>query len=75
MSPLNQNDLAWQAFRYVADEMSGDEVAAFEAVLAAGQSAAVSIPRAAGEAPALIVLSNAGDHLHIAERNAADSAR
>jgi len=47
----------------------------FEAVLAAGQSAAVSIPRAAGEAPALIVLSNAGDHLHIAERNAADSAR
>ena len=39
----------------------------FETVLAAGQSAAVSIPRAAGEAPARIVLSNAGGHLHIAE--------
>ena len=39
----------------------------FETVLAAGQSAAVSIPRAAGEAPAKIVLSNAGGHLHIAE--------
>jgi hypothetical protein len=50
-------------------------VARFETVLAAGQSAAVSIPRAAGEATARIVLSNAGDHLHIAEPNAAVSAR
>jgi len=50
-------------------------VARFETVLAAGQSAAVSIPRAAGEAPARIVLSNAGDHLHIAKPNAAVSAR
>ena len=33
----------------------------FETVLAAGQSAAVSIPRGAGEASARIVLSNAGD--------------
>ena len=40
----------------------------FEAVLAAGQSAAVSIPRAAGEAPARIVLSNAGGRLDIAEQ-------
>jgi hypothetical protein len=39
----------------------------FETVLVAGQSAAVSIPRAAGEAPTEIVLSNAGGHLHIAE--------
>ena len=39
----------------------------FETVLAAGQSAAVSIPRAAGEAPARIVFSNAGGHLHIVE--------
>jgi hypothetical protein len=50
-------------------------VARFETVLTAGQSAAVSIPRAAGEAPARIVLSNAGDHLHIAKPNAAVSAR
>jgi hypothetical protein len=42
-------------------------VAQSETVLATGQSAAVSIPRAAGEAPARMVLSNAGDHLHIAE--------
>ena len=42
----------------------------FEAVLAAGQSAAVSIPRAAGEAPAQIVFNNAGGHLHIAEPSA-----
>jgi hypothetical protein len=47
----------------------------FETVLTAGQSAAVSIPRAAGEAPARIVLSNAGDHLHIAKPNAAVSVR
>ena len=50
-------------------------VARFETVLAAGQSAAVSIPRRAGEAPARIVLSNAGDRLHIAEPNAVVSAR
>jgi hypothetical protein len=50
-------------------------VARFETVLAAGQSAAVSIPRAAGEAPARIVLSNAGDHLHITKPKAAVSAR
>ena len=47
----------------------------FETVLAAGQSAAVSIPRAAGEAPARIVLSNAGGHLHIAEPPASVAAR
>jgi hypothetical protein len=39
----------------------------FETVLPPGQSVAVSIPRAAGETPARIVLSNAGGHLHIAE--------
>lgn len=49
-------------------------VARFETVLAAGQSAALSIPRAAGEAPARIVLSNASDHLHIAEPAASVSA-
>jgi hypothetical protein len=47
----------------------------FETVLAAGQSAAVSIPRAAGEAPVRIVLSNAGDHLDIVEPPAAVSGR
>jgi hypothetical protein len=47
----------------------------FETVLAAGQSAAVSIPRGAGEAPARMLLSNAGDHLHIAEAVTAASAR
>ena len=47
----------------------------FEAVLAVGQSAAVSIPRAVGEAPARIVLSNAGGHLHIAEPPASVAAR
>ena len=47
----------------------------FETVLAAGQSAAVSIPRAAGEAPARIVFSNAGGHLHIAEPPASVAAQ
>ena len=47
----------------------------FETVLAAGQSAAVSIPRAAGEAPARIVFSNAGRHLHIAEPPASVAAQ
>jgi hypothetical protein len=39
----------------------------FETVLAAGKSAAFSIPRAAGEAPERVVLTNAGGHLDIAE--------
>jgi hypothetical protein len=39
----------------------------FETVLAAGQSAAFSIPRGAGEAPQRVVLTNAGGHLDIAE--------
>jgi hypothetical protein len=47
----------------------------FETVLAAGQSAAVSIPRAAGEAPARIVFSNASGHLHIAEPPASVAAQ
>ena len=47
----------------------------FETVLAAGQSAAFSIPRAAGEAPTRIVLSNTGGHLHIAEPAASGSAQ
>ena len=47
----------------------------FETVLAAGQSAAVSIPRATGEAPERVVLTNAGGHLQIAEPAAAVSAQ
>jgi hypothetical protein len=47
----------------------------FETVLAAGQSAAFSIPRAAGEAPERVVLTNAGGNLHVAEPPAAISAQ
>jgi hypothetical protein len=47
----------------------------FETVLAAGQSAAFSIPRAAGEAPERVVLTNAGGHLQIADPPAAVSAQ
>ena len=47
----------------------------FETVLVAGQSASVSIPRAAGEASARIVFSNAGGHLHIAEPPASVAAQ
>ena len=47
----------------------------FETVLAAGQSAAVSIPRAAGEVPARIVFSNAGSYLRIAEPRATVAAQ
>jgi hypothetical protein len=50
-------------------------VGRFETVLTAGQSATVSIPRGAGEAPVRMLLSNAGDHLHITEPIAAASAR
>ena len=50
-------------------------VARFETVLPAGQSAAVSIPRAAGEAPVRIVLSNADGHLHISEPPASATAQ
>ena len=62
-------------FHVVATTQQGAKekaaVARFEIVLAAGQSAAISVPRAAGEAPARMVLNNAGDHLHIAEPAAA----
>ena len=47
----------------------------FETVLAAGQSATLSIPRAAGEAPERVVLTNTGGHLQIAEPPAAVSAQ
>jgi hypothetical protein len=47
----------------------------FETALAAGQSAAISIPRAAGEPPERVVLTNAGGHLQIAEPSAAVSAQ
>jgi hypothetical protein len=47
----------------------------FETVLAAGQSVAVSIPRAAGKALERVVLTNAGGHLQIAESPAAVSAQ
>ena len=47
----------------------------FETVLAAGQSASISIPRDAGEAPARIVFSNASGHLHIAEPPASAAAQ
>jgi hypothetical protein len=47
----------------------------FETVLAAGQSAVFPIPRAAGEAPERVVLTNAGGQLHIAEPTAAVSAQ
>ena len=47
----------------------------FETVMPPGQSVAVSIPRAAGETPARIVLSNAGGHLHTAEPAAWGSAQ
>ena len=47
----------------------------FETVLAAGQSTIFSIPRAAGEAPERVVLTNAGGHLDIADPPAAVSAQ
>jgi hypothetical protein len=47
----------------------------FETALAPGQSVAVSIPFATGKAPARIVLSNAGGHLHIAEPAALGAAQ
>jgi hypothetical protein len=47
----------------------------FETVLAAGQSATISIPRAVGEAPERVVLTNDGGHLQIAEPRAAISRR
>ena len=62
----------------VTTQQGGSEkasVARFETVLVAGQSAEVSIPRAVGDAPAQMVLSNAGKHLHIAEPPASVSTR
>jgi hypothetical protein len=47
----------------------------FETVLAAGQSAAFSVPRGASEASERVVLTNAGGHLQIAEPPAAVSAQ
>jgi hypothetical protein len=50
-------------------------IARFETVMSAGQSAAFSIPRKADDPAERMVLSNAGDHLHVAEPNATVSAR
>src|SRR5260370_39521066 len=50
-------------------------VARFETVLAAGQSAAVSLPRPAGEAAARRGLRHAGDQLHLTKPKAGGSAR
>jgi hypothetical protein len=50
-------------------------VGRFETVLAAGQSSALSIPRAAGEAPERVVFTNTGGHLDVAEPLAAVSAQ
>lgn len=50
-------------------------VSQFGTILAAGQSTAVSVPRAADEAPARIVLSNTGGHLDIVEAPATVSAQ
>jgi hypothetical protein len=47
----------------------------FEMILAAGQSAAFSVPRAAGKTPERVVLINAGGHMQIVEPPAASSAR
>ena len=73
------------ALVYYIDEPDGGDhpagmkekapVERFETVLPPGQSVAVSVPRTAGEAPARIVLSNAGGHLHIAEPAALGSAQ
>lgn len=41
-----ESDLLWDAFRYVADEMSADEVDAFEQSLAENQSAREAVVRA-----------------------------
>jgi ABC-type glycerol-3-phosphate transport system substrate-binding protein len=62
----------------VTMQQGGREKAAverFETVLAAGQSAAFPIPRAASEAPEQVVLTNAGGHLQVAEPPAAVTAR
>jgi hypothetical protein len=66
---INERD----GFHVVVTTQRGERQ--FDAVLAAGQSVAVSIPRAAGETPARVVLSNADGHLHIAEPAAWGSAQ
>lgn len=59
----------------VCPEGDGGGRAVRDGIGAAGQSAAFSIPRAAGEAPERVVLTNGGGHLHIAEPPAAVSGR
>jgi hypothetical protein len=75
VSYINEPDGLHVAVTIPQGMMEKAPVERFETVLAAGQSTAVSIPRAAGEAPARIVLTNAGGHLQIAEPFAAISAQ
>jgi hypothetical protein len=67
--------LAPDGFHVVVTTQQGSTnqaaIARFETVLTTGQLATLSIPRGAGEAPLRLVLSNAGDHLHIAEPDVA----
>ena len=82
--PLDETGSAlFSALVYYINESDGLQVVVttrrgerlFDAALAAGQSAAVSIPRAAREAPVRIVLSNADGHLLIVEPPASATAQ
>lgn len=46
MDPAQQSELDWQAFRYVAGEMTADEAAAFEERLASDQESREALSRA-----------------------------
>ncbi len=46
MTPFESNDLGWQAFRYVAEEMSPAEATEFELLLADSQAAREELARA-----------------------------
>jgi hypothetical protein len=57
MTDQTHNDLGWRAFRYVAAEMSPDEVARFEEQLADDQASREAVARAVELADALAVVS------------------
>ncbi|MGE3313653.1 MAG: hypothetical protein AB7O26_00970 [Planctomycetaceae bacterium] len=55
----NPNDLDWTAFRYVSGELAGDELAAFETLLAENQAARDAVVDAVKVAGAVVMAESA----------------
>ncbi|MFQ5731265.1 MAG: hypothetical protein ACE5KM_04840, partial [Planctomycetaceae bacterium] len=81
MNPQSENqwtprdDLEWTAFRYVANELSAEEAAAFEQRLADDQAAREAVARCVEMTHAVVALAEAEEAHVLATPSAAGSRR